>query len=121
MKRTLNQTVAFAYMEYDLKGRRTSLKTTRDGESWDETRWALDPATGLCLSKTYADNSTVSYTYTPDGLPARTTWPGGRWNELVYDAGRRTATMRSGRSSRRNARTARRRRLHTTSIRARSP
>ena len=30
-------------MEYDLKGRRTSLKTTRDGESWDETRWALDP------------------------------------------------------------------------------
>ena len=56
-------------MEYDLKGRRTSLKTTRDGESWDETRWALDPATGLCLSKTYADNSTVSYTYTPRRPP----------------------------------------------------
>ncbi|MBR6734102.1 MAG: RHS repeat-associated core domain-containing protein, partial [Kiritimatiellae bacterium] len=75
-------------MEYDLKGRRTSLKTTRDGESWDETRWALDPATGLCLSKTYADGSTISYTYTPDGLPARTTWPGGRWQENGYNARR---------------------------------
>ena len=75
-------------MEYDLKGRRTALKTTRDGESWDETRWTLDPATGLCLSKTYADNSTVSYTYTPDGLPARTTWPGGRWQEDGYNAKR---------------------------------
>ena len=75
-------------MEYDLQGRRTSLKTTRDGESWDETRWALDPATGLCLSKTYADGSTVSYAYTPDGLPARTTWPGGRWQENGYNAKR---------------------------------
>ena len=75
-------------MEYDLKGRRTALKTTRDGENWDETRWTLDPATGLCLSKTYADNSTVSYTYAPDGLPARTTWPGGRWQENGYSAKR---------------------------------
>ena len=75
-------------MEYDLKGRRTALTTTRDGESWDETRWTLDPATGLCLSKTYADGSTVSYAYTSDGLPARTTWPGGRWQENGYSAKR---------------------------------
>ncbi len=54
----------------------------------DTTRWTLDPATGLCLSKTYADNSTISYTYTPDGLPARTTWPGGRWQENGYNAKR---------------------------------
>ena len=57
------------------------------------TRWTLDPATGLCLSKTYADNSTVSYSYTPDGLPARTTWPDGRWNELAYDEARNVVGM----------------------------
>jgi RHS repeat-associated protein len=82
-------------MEYDLKGRRTALTTFRDAGGaassppvGDTTRWTLDPATGLCLSKTYADNSTVSYTYTPDGLPARTTWPGGRWQENGYNAKR---------------------------------
>ena len=57
------------------------------------TRWTLDPATGLCLSKTNADNSTVSYSYTPDGLPARTTWPDGRWNELAYDEARNVVGM----------------------------
>ena len=82
-------------MEYDLKGRRTALTTFRDAGGaassppvGDTTRWTLDPATGLCLSKTYADNSTISYTYTPDGLPARTTWPGGRWQENGYNARR---------------------------------
>ena len=76
-------------MEYDLKGRRTSLKTTRDGESWDTTRWPLDPATGRCLSKTYADNSTISYTHIPDGLPARTTWL------YAYDAEDRLVSVTS--------------------------
>ncbi|MBR2940079.1 MAG: RHS repeat protein, partial [Kiritimatiellae bacterium] len=87
-------------MEYDLQGRRTALTTFRDAGGaassppvGDTTRWTLDPATGLCLSKTYADNSTVSYTYTPDGLPARTTWPDGRWSELVYDDERNVAGM----------------------------
>lgn len=44
-----------------------------------------DASTGLCTSKTYADGSTVYYTHTPDGLPLRTTYAGGRWVENVYD------------------------------------
>lgn len=75
---------------YDTQGRRTSLATTRDGAVWDVTRWAYDPATGLCTSKTYADGSSVAYAYTPDGLPLRATPAGGRWTGNVYDAKRRS-------------------------------
>jgi len=72
---------------YDHEGRRISLMTTRDnGEAWDETTWSYDDPTGLCLSKTYADGSTTTYTYAPDGKPARLTYPGGKWNERVHDA-----------------------------------
>jgi len=74
---------------YDTQGRRTSLSTTRDGTSWDTTTWTYDPFTGNCLSKTYADGSTVIYTYTPDNLLLRTTYPSGKWKENVYDAQRR--------------------------------
>ena len=74
---------------YDTHGRRTSLSTTRDGAIWDTTTWAYDHATGLCTNKTYADGSTVAYTYTPDNLPLRTTYASGRWNETVYDGQRR--------------------------------
>ena len=74
---------------YDSQSRRTSLSTTRDGVTWDTTTWAYDAATGNCLSKTYADNSTVTYTYTPDNLPLRTTYASGRWKENVYDSQRR--------------------------------
>ncbi|MBR2837753.1 MAG: hypothetical protein IKE55_03115, partial [Kiritimatiellae bacterium] len=70
---------------YDSANRRTSLSTTRDGVTWDTTTWTYDAATGNCLSKTYADNSTVTYTYTPDNLPLRTTYASGRWKENVYD------------------------------------
>ncbi|MBQ3288657.1 MAG: RHS repeat-associated core domain-containing protein [Kiritimatiellae bacterium] len=70
---------------YDSQNRRTSLSTTRDGVTWDTTTWTYDAATGNCLSKTYADNSTVTYTYTPDNLPLRTTYASGRWKENVYD------------------------------------
>ena len=73
---------------YDTAGRRTSLSTTRDGSTWDTTAWAYDAATGNCLSKTYADGSTVAYSYTPDNLPLRTTYASGRWKENVYDARR---------------------------------
>ena len=45
---------------YDTQGRRTSLATTRDGATWDETAWTYDTATGLCSSKTYADGSSVT-------------------------------------------------------------
>ena len=74
---------------YDTQSRRTSLSTTRDGTTWDTTTWAYDPYTGNCLSKIYADGSTITYTYTPDNLPLRTTYPSGKWKENVYDAQRR--------------------------------
>ena len=32
-------------------------------------------------------------TYTPDGLPARTTYPGGKWKELVYDSNRNVTNI----------------------------
>lgn len=47
---------------------------------------SYDPRTGSCVSKTYADGSTVRYTYTPDNLPLRTTYASGRWKEYAYDA-----------------------------------
>ena len=73
---------------YDTAGRRTSLETTRDGAAFDRTGWTYDPVTGNCLAKTYADGSQVAYSYTPDGLPLRTTAPTGHWTENVYDANR---------------------------------
>ena len=72
--------------EYDTQSRRTALATTRDGETWDTTRWTYDAATGSCTAKTYADGSTVRDTYTPDNLPLRTTYASGRWKEYAYDA-----------------------------------
>ena len=73
---------------YDTAGRRTSLSSTRDGVTWDTTTWAYDAATGNCISKTYADGSTVTYAYTPDSLSLRTTYASRRWKENVYDAKR---------------------------------
>ncbi len=81
---------------YDTQGRRTSLSTTRDGNLWDTTTWAYDASTGLCLSKTYADGSTITYTYTPDDLLLRTTYASGRWKENSYDASRRLVAETSG-------------------------
>ena len=83
---------------YDTQGRRTSLTTFRttggtqfiaSADLGDTTTWTHDPYTGNCLSKTYADGSTVTYTYTPDNLLLRTTYPSGKWKENVYDAQRR--------------------------------
>ena len=76
-------------MDYDTENHRVALRTTRDGSTWDETRWTYDAATGNCLLKTYADGSTVAYTYTPDNLPLRTTYASGRWKENVYDERRK--------------------------------
>ena len=73
---------------YDTAGRRTSLSTTRDGAAWDATGWTFDPATGFRTAKTYADGTTVTYSYTPDGLPLRTTCASGRWRESAYNAKR---------------------------------
>jgi RHS repeat-associated protein len=85
---------------YDTAGRRTSLTTFRDAggsrpvaTDGDTTTWSYDPRTSLCLSKTYADGSTVAYTYTPDNLPLRTTYASGSWKENVYDTQRRLTGM----------------------------
>ena len=92
---------------YDTQNRRTSLSTTRSATSnlqpfnlstfqlaqWDTTAWTYDPRTGNCLSKTYADNSTVTYTHTPDNLLLRTTYASGRWIENVYDSRRQVVAV----------------------------
>ena len=78
---------------YDTAGRRTSLSTTRDGTTWDTTTWTYDPPTGNCLSKTYADGSTVLYTYTPDNLLLRTTYASGKCRENVYDERRQIVAV----------------------------
>ena len=80
----------------DSAGRRIRMETTRDGgTTWDETRWTYDPATGNLLSKIYVDGSVETHTYTADGLPLRTTFPGGRWVENRYDGNRRLAGVSS--------------------------
>ena len=49
-----------------------------------------------------ADDSSVGYAHTPDGLPLRTTKPDGSWTENVYDANRRRyVTRRLGTAPRR--------------------
>ena len=80
----------------DSAGRRIRMETTRDGgTTWDETRWTYDPATGNLLLKIFADGSVETHTYTADGLPLRTTFPGGRWIENRYDGNRRLAGVSS--------------------------
>ncbi|MBQ6923935.1 MAG: RHS repeat protein [Kiritimatiellae bacterium] len=101
---------------YDTQGRRTSLSTTRDPAAdallstlqpfnpstwrtalpWDTTQWRYDPATGLCLNKVYSDGSTVTNTYTPDGLLA-SRLNAARFPETrTYDANRRLASVSCG-------------------------
>ncbi len=75
--------VAYAY---DTAGHMTELNTTRDGVTWDKTRFLYDGATGLLTNKVYADGSRIGYTHTPDGKLRRTTWARGAWKENAYDA-----------------------------------
>ena len=70
---------------YDAYGRWTSLKTTRDSATWDETRWTYDEASGVQTAKTYADGSVVRHDYDEEGRPTRTTWARGAWFENRYD------------------------------------
>ena len=68
---------------YDTLGRRTTSKTWRSGDftgaNWptsaggDTTSWTLEQATGLLLSKTYADGRQLTYTYKPLGQLATRT------------------------------------------------
>ena len=72
---------------YDSYGRMSTLNTYRGTSAdftqatWpsspgtaDTTTWTYQEATGLLTAKTYADNKSVSYTYTADGKLATRTW-----------------------------------------------
>ena len=78
---------------YDSQGHRISLATTRDGTAWDVTRWTYDGATGRCLAKTYADGSSETYVYAPDGKRTGVIRPGNVWEESRYDGQRRLVSV----------------------------
>ena len=85
---------------YDEFGDKVSMTTYRNAggpgfvpAAGDTTRWLRDEATGLVTNKVYADDSIVTYTYTPDGLLLRETKPSGVWGESVYDTARQTVGM----------------------------
>jgi YD repeat-containing protein len=61
---------------YDSYGRMTQLKTYRNSNltNPDITIWTYQDSTGFLLSKTYADNKSVSYTYSVEGKLATRTW-----------------------------------------------
>ena len=71
---------------YDGYGQRTALRTYREGSEWtgsewpdpapdgDLTTWTYEAATGLLLTKTYADQNAVTYEYTADGRLATRAW-----------------------------------------------
>ncbi len=71
---------------YDTMGRMKALRTTRDGSTFDETRWLFNHVSGLVTNKLYADDSAIAYAYTDDGKPHRTTWARGVWKENAYDS-----------------------------------
>lgn len=80
---------------YDSSGRRTSLKTTRNGAHWDETEWEYDAATGLCVAKEYANGSRQTMTYDGNGQLVRKTLPSGKWTQNVWDSAGRLVGVTS--------------------------
>ena len=73
---------------YDAFGNRTSMTTYRNEASGvgDTTTWAYDEASGVLLSKTYADGKGLTYTYTNDGRLATRTNARGIVTTYTYDA-----------------------------------
>ena len=76
--------VTYAYDAYNVM---TNMITYRAEGSLDgdTTSWEYDEATGLLLSKTYADGKGPSYTYTPNGNLATRTWARGIVTTYSYD------------------------------------
>ena len=72
---------------YDAFGNRTAMTTYRDEASGegDTTTWAYDEASGVLLSKTYADGKGLTYTYTADGKLATRTNARGIVTTYTYD------------------------------------
>src|SRR5262249_9702896 len=69
------RTYPVAY-EYTPQGRLRSMTTSRNGVPV-KTTLSYDPASGLLLSKQYADNLGPSYTWSPGGRLATRTWARG--------------------------------------------
>ena len=72
---------------YDAFGNKTSMTTYRDEASGvgDTTTWTYDEASGVLLSKTYADGKGLTYTYTDDGRLATRTNARGIVTSYTYD------------------------------------
>ena len=72
---------------YDAFGNRTAMTTYRNEASGvgNTTTWAYDEASGLLLSKTYADGKGLTYTYTDDGKLATRTNARGIVTTYAYD------------------------------------
>ena len=72
---------------YDVFGNKTAMTTYRDEASGvgDTTTWAYDEASGVLLSKTYADGKGLTYTYTDDGKLSTRTNARGIVTTYTYD------------------------------------
>jgi len=85
------------------------MRTFRDGSNWansawsiassgapaDATTWVFEEATGLLLSKTYADNMHVEYTYSGNGKLATRTWARLSAATVDYDLQLRSTDRRT--------------------------
>ena len=73
--------------EYNAYGQMTKLKTYRqDMSSPDITGWSYQESTGLLLSKTYADNNSVSYEYDIKGNLTKRTWARAVLTNYAYNS-----------------------------------
>ena len=72
---------------YDVFGNKIAMTTYRNEASGvgDTTTWTYDEASGLLLSKTYADGKGLTYTYTDDGKLATRTNARGIVTTYAYD------------------------------------
>ena len=71
---------------YDTRGNLTSLRTTKDGTTWQETRWTYDRAVNIPIRKEYPDGTYETYSYYPLGQERRTVFADGSWKEVGYDS-----------------------------------
>ena len=76
--------VTYAYDAYNVMTNMTTYRA-EGSQSGDATSWEYDEATGLLLSKTYADGYGPSYTYTDSGELATRTWARGIVTTYSYD------------------------------------
>lgn len=71
---------------YNSRGNLVSLRTTKDGITWHETKWMYDPPFDSPIRKEYPDGTFETYTYYPFGQEKRTVFADGNWKEVGYDS-----------------------------------